>query len=388
MNREWIRKAGIQSLVKDLVAENSVSSLSNVSASKKVADWLESIGFEIEWVDYQDPLGVPKANIVAVRRPLHATLDIGGVGYLAHTDVVPVDDWNTGFNGPLEAVERNGRLYGRGTCDMKGSLCCAILAASQIEQASQQRPLFMVVTADEEVGMHGAQHVDQRSKLWKEMIQRDVVGIIGEPTEMQVVHGHKGTYGVILRANGQSAHTSTGRGINANYALIPALAPLLALRDETETSPEYRNTDYDPPTLTWNMVIKNEPLALNVTTATAEVQIFYRPMPGVDLSRIEKRLRQIQQDYGLEWIDRGEKPSWYVDSQAPWIRQMLYLTGKDQSQTVCYGTDGSVLQGLSKLVVCGPGSIEQAHRKDEWVSIDQLNQAVEVYTQAFRKWAC
>ena len=330
MNREWIRKAGIQSLVKDLVAENSVSSLSNVSASKKVADWLESIGFEIEWVEYQDPLGVPKANLVAVRRPLHATLDIGGVGYLAHTDVVPVDDWNTGFNGPFEAVERNGRLYGRGTCDMKGSLCCAILAASQIEQASQQRPLFMVVTADEEVGMLGAQHVDQRSKLWKEMIQRDVVGIIGEPTEMQVVHGHKGTYGVILRANGQSAHTSTGRGINANYALIPALAPLLELRDETERLDEYRNTDYDPPTLTWNMVIKNEPLALNVTTATAEVQIFYRPMPGVDLSRIEKRLRQIQQDYGLEWIDRGEKPSWYVDSQAPWIRQMLYLTGQDQ----------------------------------------------------------
>ena len=388
MNREWIGKAGIQSLVKDLVAENSVSSLSNVSASKKVADWLESIGFEIEWVEYQDSLGVPKANIVAVRRPLHATLDKGGAGYLAHTDVVPVDDWNTGFNGPFEAVERNGRLYGRGTCDMKGSLCCAILAASQIEQASQKRPLFMVVTADEEVGMHGAQHVDKRSKLWKEMIQRDVVGIIGEPTEMQVVHGHKGTYGVILRANGQSAHTSTGRGINANYAFIPALAPLLALRDETETSPEYRNSDYDPPTLTWNMVIKNEPLALNVTTATAEVQIFYRPMPGLDLSRIENRLRQIQQDYGLDWIDRGEKPSWYVDPQAPWIRQMLDFTGQDQSQTVCYGTDGSVLQGLSKLVVCGPGSIEQAHRKDEWVSIDQLNKAIDVYTQAFRKWAC
>jgi acetylornithine deacetylase len=136
------------------------------------------------------------------------------------------------------------------------------------------------------------------------------------------------------------------------------------------------------------MVIKNEPLALNVTTATAEVQIFYRPMPGLDLSRIENRLRQIQQDYGLEWIDRGEKPSWYVDPQAPWIRQMLNFTGQDQSQTVCYGTDGSVLQGLSKLVVCGPGSIEQAHRKDEWVSIDQLNHAVDVYTQAFRKWAC
>jgi acetylornithine deacetylase len=370
------------------VAENSVSSLSNVSASKKVADWLESIGFEIEWVEYQDSLGVPKANIVAVRRPLHATLDTGGAGYLAHTDVVPVEDWNTGFNGPFEAVERNGRLYGRGTCDMKGSLCCAILAASQIEQASQKQPLFMVVTADEEVGMHGAQNVDRRSKLWKEMIQRDVVGIIGEPTEMQVVHGHKGTYGVILRANGQSAHTSTGRGINANYALIPALAPLLALRHETETSPEYRNSDYDPPTLTWNMVIKNEPLALNVTTATAEVQIFYRPMPGLDLSRIENRLRQIQQDYGLDWIDRGEKPSWYVDPQAPWIRQMLDFTGQDQSQTVCYGTDGSVLQGLSKLVVCGPGSIEQAHRKDEWVSIDQLNKAIDVYTQAFRKWAC
>jgi acetylornithine deacetylase len=388
MNREWIGNAGIQGLIKELVAENSVSSVSNVPASQKVADWLESIGFEIEWLEYVDSSGIKKANIVAVRRALQETQAKGGAVYLAHTDVVPVDDWDTGFSGPFEAVEKHARLYGRGTCDMKGSLCCAILAASLIDRRTQTRPLFMVVTADEEVGMHGAQYVDQQSKLWREMIQRDVVGIIGEPTEMQVVHGHKGTYGVILRANGQSAHTSTGRGINANYALIPALAPLLALRDETERLDEYRNSDYDPPTLTWNMVIKNEPLALNVTTATAEVQIFYRTMPGVDLGCIEKRLRQIQQEYGLEWIDRGEKPSWYVDSQAPWIRQMLDIAGQDQSQTVSYATDGSVLQGLEKLLICGPGSIEQAHRKDEWVSIEQLHQAVKVYEQAFRKWAC
>jgi len=388
MDPTRIGKADLETLVAELVSENSVSTLSNLAITQKVANWLETLSFEIEWIEYKDQAGVSKASLVAVRNPKGTYLEKGGAAYLAHTDVVPVDDWSTGFSGPFEVVERAGKLYGRGTCDMKGSLCCAIKAVSRIDPSEQTKPIYFVITADEEIGMEGAQQVDKRSKLWNEMIHREVIGIIGEPTEMQVVHAHKGTYGVILRSTGQSAHTSTGRGINANYALIPALQKLLELKEQTETHKPFRNEQFDPPTVTLNMVIKNEPLAINVTTAIAEALIFYRTMPQVDCQEIQSQLRKIQSEHNLEWIDKGEKAHWSVDPLSPWIQELLAITGQGKSKTVSYGTDGAVLQRLSKLVVCGPGSIEQAHRKDEWVAIEQLQRAVEVYGKALRKWAC
>ncbi|MFN6137637.1 MAG: M20/M25/M40 family metallo-hydrolase, partial [Planctomycetota bacterium] len=155
-----------------------------------------------------------------------------------------------------------------------------------------------------------------------------------------------------------------------------------------EIQEQYRNQEFDPPTVTLNMVIRNEPLAINVTTSLAEAQIFFRTMPKVDTRSIEEALRKIQSNHRLEWIDKGQKAHWSVDPKSPWIEQLLAITGQTQSKTVCYGTDGAVLQRLQKLVVCGPGSIEQAHRKDEWVAIEQLQRAVDVYEQAFRKWAC
>jgi acetylornithine deacetylase len=392
MEAKRIEKAPIEDLVKQLVAENSVSTQSNLAVTQKVASWLEAIGFQTEWIPYNDAAGIAKASIVAKRdakKPRQEKgLLLGGASYLAHTDVVPVEDWHTGFSGPFEAVEKEGRLYGRGTCDMKGSLCCAIQAAAKIDPWDQTKPIYFVVTADEEIGMQGAQQVHERSQLWKEMIDLDVAGIIGEPTEMQVVHAHKGTYGVLLRSTGLSAHTSTGKGKNANEALIPALPELLELKMLTENQAQYQDTQFDPPTLTLNMVIKNEPLAINVTTAIAEVHLFFRTMPRVDNQTLVKNLRQIQSKHQLQWIDKGEKLSWSVSPDSPWVRELLEITGQTKSTTVCYGTDASVLQKLRRLVVCGPGSIEQAHRKDEWISIEQLRKATEVYAQAFRKWAC
>ena len=191
MEAKRIEKAPIEDLVKQLVAENSVSTQSNLAVTQKVASWLEAIGFQTEWIPYNDAAGIAKASIVAKRdakKPRQEKgLLLGGASYLAHTDVVPVEDWHTGFSGPFEAVEKEGRLYGRGTCDMKGSLCCAIQAAAKIDPSDQTKPIYFVVTADEEIGMQGAQQVHERSQLWKEMIDLDVAGIIGEPTEMVAV---------------------------------------------------------------------------------------------------------------------------------------------------------------------------------------------------------
>lgn len=362
---------------------DSVSHKSN----EKIADWvsqqLEAMGFRVERHAFRDDHGETKVSLVAKRgdRP-------GGVVYSAHTDVVPADDWKTGFNGAFDPQVRDGKLYGRGSCDMKGSLACALVAAKRIAATDQRSSIYFIVTADEEIGMQGAKQVASDSQLFREMVENDTVGIIGEPTELEVVHGHKGGVGFVLQARGISAHTSTGRGINANHQLIPALASMLELHQETERNPEYRNPDFDPPTLSWNMVLYNEPNAVNITPSIAELRVFFRTMPQVVVDPLVARVREIALEHGLTVLERGTTEPWGVDQDAHWIREMLEIVGKQRSRTVCYATDASALKELKKLLICGPGSIEQAHRNDEWIDLEALRSGVDVYERAFRHWAC
>ena len=111
-------------------------------------------------------------------------------------------------------------------------------------------------------------------------------------------------------------------------------------------------------------------------------------MPGVDHHPLEIAVRRIAADHGLELIGKDGVSPWGVSPSSEWVQTMLRLTGETASQTVCYATDGGVLQRLRRLLVCGPGSIEQAHRKDEWIALDQLHRGVELYERAFREWAC
>lgn len=376
-----IQKATVEALTSQLVGYDSVSCRSNEAVSAFVAESLESLGFAVEWHRYTDDEGIGKASLVAKRGS-----GTGGVAYLAHTDVVPADDWFTGFSSPFQVAEKDHRLYGRGTCDMKGSLAAALKAVSVISETNQKRPIYFVVTSDEEVGMNGARLVERESGLFQEMVDQDVVGIVGEPTELRVVHAHKGATRIVLRSQGVSAHTSTGEGRNANYQLIPALNPLLELCRLSETDPQYRSGAFSPPTLSWNMVVLNEPLAVNVTTSLAEVQVFLRTMPGVRHEPLIASMQVIAAEHGLEFIAKEGVAPWSVDPCGPWILRMLEIVEKDHSESVCFATDAGVLQRLNKLMICGPGSIEQAHRNNEWIAIEQLHQGVKVYEQAFRYW--
>jgi acetylornithine deacetylase len=364
-------------LVTKLVRFPSVSDESNEDVSQAVADELFRIGFEVEWLSYRDREGKTKVSLVAKRGA-----GIGGVAYLAHTDVVPAEDWSLDFCGPFEPVLRDGKLYGRGTCDMKGSLACALTAAEQIPVVNGS-PLYFVVTSDEEVGMHGARLVNKRSKLFEEMVTANTIGIVGEPTQLEVVHAHKGGLRFHVLAKGKSAHTSTPDGVNANYALIPALEPLLQLRNETESAAPFQNAMFDPPTLSWNMTITNEPEAVNVTTSLAQLNNFLRLMPGVDVEPILARVQQICDRHQLQLARSDRVEPWSVSPDSAWIQQMLGLVGRSKSQSVCYATDAGVLQRLRSMMICGPGDIQQAHRSDEWISLEQLKLGVETYAKAF-----
>ncbi len=370
-------------LAKDMVTFPSVSDVSNSAVSQFVADRLASLHFEIEWLSYVDGKGQDKVSIVAKRGE-----GKGGVAYLAHTDVVPAEDWSVNFCGPFEPKEKDNRLYGRGACDMKGSLACALQAVGSVSLIDQTQPIYFVVTSDEEVGMHGAQLVNAKSIFFQEMVADNTVGIVGEPTRLGVNHTHKGVQRLAVRARGRSAHTSTNQGVNANYQLIPALSELLSIREESESNSNYRNKVFDPPTLSWNMTITNEPEAVNVTTSLAQVNIFLRTMPGVDHRPLLAAVQCLCDKHQLEMdVQEGVEP-WQVSSNSVWVQEMLSLVGMTESHSVCFATDAGILQRLKRMLICGPGDIEQAHRSDEWISFDQLKRGVDIFRKAFQYWAC
>ena len=185
----------------------------------------------------------------------------------------------------------------------------------------------------------------------------------------------------------EGRYTSTNEGINANYQLIPALQELLLIRNESETNAKYRNKMFDPPTLSLNMTISNEPEAVNVTPSLAQVNLFLRSMPGVDHQPLLTAIAQLSQKHGLEFEMRDGVEPWSVSPDSPWVQEMLKIVERSQSYSVCFATDAGILQRLEKLLVCGPGDIQQAHRSDEWIALDQLRLGVAAYEQAFRHWA-
>ncbi len=366
----------------ELVSVNSISQRSNERISRIVAGHLERLGFDVEWLSYKDEQGELKVNLVAKRGSGQ-----GGVAYLSHTDVVPADDWAPDFCGPFSPVVRDGKLYGRGSCDMKGSLACALAAAERISVHDQSAPIYIVCSADEELGTVGARQIDRESKYFQDMVAQNVLGIVGEPTLMEVVHAHKGGVGLTISAHGISAHSSTTQGVNANYQLIPILPLLLEIQKQCETDPSLHCSLFHPPTLSWNTILKNTPEAINITPSLAQACVFFRVMPGVDYQRLIDRLQKESERLGLDFHLVDKTPPMIVPPDAPAVRFMLKQCGKSIPQTVCYSTDGGILQRIKQMVVCGPGSIEQAHRNDEWIALDQLERGTSLYERTFREWA-
>ena len=174
----------------DLVAFESPSAVSNVPVSDYVQDALKKLAFETERLEYNDAGGVRKCSIIGKKGEGR-----GGLAYFGHTDVVPAENWFSNEHGPFTPIVQDGRLYGRGSCDMKGSVATMLAAAARFSASELKHPIYITCTADEEVGYHGAKDVAARSVLFREMVDGHSRGIIGEPTRLEVVHAHKGTYG-------------------------------------------------------------------------------------------------------------------------------------------------------------------------------------------------
>ncbi|MEQ9408487.1 MAG: M20 family metallopeptidase [Fuerstiella sp.] len=369
-------------LLKELIPFPSVSSTSNTEVSQWVEHQLKILGCQTEWLEYQDENGVRKACVAGRKGP-----DTGrGLAYFCHTDVVPVDSWSFAGSGPWSPCQTDDRLYGRGSCDMKGSLACMLAAVASLEAESLKEPVYIFCTADEEIGLKGAGRVVADSAMYREVVSRQSRAVVGEPTLLEVVHAHKGGRAMKITSIGRAAHSSTGRGINANFAMIPFLADVRQLCLDIEDDPAWQDDRYTPPTINLNLGINDHSPAMNITAAKSICTIYFRTMPGINADALAERIHESAKRHGLQLETIFATEPLFTDPDSSYVRELLAITGTPASRTVPYGTDGSCFQEIRDIVVLGPGDIRQAHTDDEWIALDQLERGTDLYTTLIRRW--
>lgn len=374
-----------------LIGLESISHQSNRLVSKYLEMKLTKFGFLVEEVRYRDPAGVLKVNLVGRKGnvpPPDSADGARGLAYFGHSDVVPVTSWFSSEFGPFQPTVINERLYGRGSCDMKGSLACFLAAARKFDWHQFHQPLYFVCTADEEVGFQGIRQVVAHSQYFREMVARRVPALIGEPTNLDVVHAHKGSLRLIATARGTAVHSSTGIQTNSNLALIPFAQEMLAICRETETDARWQNPEFTPATLTWNIGLRDNASALNITASESVCTVYARPMPGIDLKPLLDRVSAAASRNQLELqIIHACGPFW-VEPNSQFVQTACQLANRPASRSVSYATDGGLLDELQDKIICGPGGVEQAHTHDEWISLEQLERGTELYQKMIQHWCC
>jgi acetylornithine deacetylase len=269
---------------------------------------------------------------------------------------------------------------------MKGSLACMLSAVDSIGDAQLSRPLYVVCTADEEVGLQGARDLAARSEMYREIVDNQCRAIIGEPTLLEVVHAHKGGRAMKITAKGRAAHSSTNKGRNANMDMIPFLAELRELCLKAEADPDWQDQRFDPPTISMNIGVNDFSYALNITPPQSVCTSYFRVMPDQQADSLVQQIRELADRYSLTFEVLFSGEALYTDPDSDFIRDLLQLTDTSQSHTVAYGTDGSCFTEINRIAVLGPGDIRQAHTDDEWITLEQLQRGTDVYRRLIARW--
>ncbi len=369
----------VLSLLKELVSTNSENP---PGYEKEVADVLidhmTAHGFSFEMVGPEE-----RPNVVFYTHP-------GKTGKLVlhgHMDTVPTGPLDSWSYAPFGAEVVSGRLYGRGSCDMKGPVAAMAEAMILYKEAGHQEPLVMLTTSDEESGCSGAERVVESG-----LLQGVPFGICGEPTSLNVLVGEKGMFWSKLIAEGKSAHGSRPEeGINAINLCLEALRVLI-----TEPYSFEPNELLGKPTLNLGMI--NGGIKINVVPAYCEALLDMRIVKGQSPEKLLITMNERLSSAGLGETTRVDyvhgKPAVVTPRDSEIVNISLdvveSVTGHRCIPTAAtYGTDCSVLQPKGGIinVICGPGSIEQAHQPDEFISLEELYKSVDVYMGIARHFA-
>ncbi len=354
-----------------LIGFNTISDRPNLDLIEYVATCLAQCGVESVILP-GDEAG--KANLFATIGPD----DRPGVILSGHTDTVPAgpDEWHS---DPFVATIRNQRLYGRGSTDMKGFLAAVLAAIPRFQAADLCYPIHIAFSHDEEVGclgVHGLiEHIQDRRPL-------PLACLVGEPTGMTPVWGHKGKQAICVTITGRAGHSSAATGMNSIEAAAAVISLIGEMRDEYSHPDDQR---FDPPCTTMQVGVITGGEALNICPARCQFSFELRTLPGQDgrqiVAAIEKRAAALvsKQGFGLTFTPLASMPALAVDdNHQAW--QRLYsladcsgVEGSMEGGYVSFGTEAGFFQeaAIPSLVI-GPGRIDQAHQPDEYIALDQL----------------
>ncbi|MES9828123.1 MAG: acetylornithine deacetylase [Candidatus Thiodiazotropha sp.] len=379
-----MKRMTLQGTLSRLINAASVSSvnpawdMSNREVIEHLESWFDALGFRTEVLTIP---GYPdKFNLIASAGQGDEGLVLSG-----HTDTVPFDEakWHS---DPLKLQERDGRFYGMGSADMKGFFAVIIEAIREVPLQQLKQPLVIIATADEESTMCGAKSLaDLHRRLGRH-------AIIGEPTDMKPVRLHKGISMESIRINGKSGHSSDpSLGVNALDAMYQALGEVIQWRSELQQ--RYQNQAFKVAFPTINLGHIHGGDNPNRICGQCELQFDLRPLPGMSLDNLRGELRQRlskhlhDDDLNLELTPIFDGiPAMETPREAAIVQAVEQLTGTE-SGAVAFATEGPFFNSMGmQTVICGPGSIEQAHQPDEYLPLKHIQPAINLIQSLIRQF--
>ncbi|WP_046383795.1 acetylornithine deacetylase [Pseudomonas veronii] len=363
-----------RALLQTLVGFDTTSRESNLQLIAFVRDYLASHGVASELI-YNEAR--TKANLFASIGPV----EVPGIVLSGHTDVVPVDGqpWSV---PPFELTERDGRLFGRGTADMKGYIACVLALVPALVAATLRRPVHIALSYDEEVGCLGVR------SLLSVLAQRPVkpmLCIIGEPTELKPVLGHKGKLAMRCDVHGAACHSAYApHGVNAIEHAAELIGELGRIGQRLRDKQDAR---FDPPFSTVQTGVIGGGKALNIVPADCRFDFEVRALPGQAPQTVADELRAyaeqqvlprmqaVSAQSAIRFTELSAYPGLMTDQQSEAAELIAAFCGSRAFGTVAFGTEGGLFDAVGiPTVVCGPGSMDQGHKPDEFVSVAQLAQ--------------
>ena len=364
-------------ILSDLIKFQTVSGTSNIELIEYCEKKLNALGAE-SFKTFDDKK--LRANLFSTINGKQK-LNGGGIILSGHTDVVPAStkDWTS---NPYVASHRDGKVFGRGSCDMKGFIACTLALAPYFASENLKKPIHLSYTYDEETACQGA------PVMLKELKKRKIncsICIVGEPTNMKAIQAHKGCYEYSTHFYGLAGHGSApDKGVNAVEYATKFINKLIELREELKKR-EPKNSIFTPPYTTLQIGRIKGGIARNVIADQCTVDWELRPVVFEDGKFVNQKmdsyvkdvlLPEMRKTYSESNIKKevvGEIVGFNKEEKSEAVNLICNLTGDNSRDVVSFGTEAGLFQELGiSTVVCGPGSIEQAHKTDEYVSFDEL----------------
>jgi acetylornithine deacetylase len=362
-------------LLKDLISFDTTSYKSNLDLITYITKYLDS--YKIKSNLIHDSTG-KKANLYAT---IGSNKD-DGIMLSGHTDVVPADNRNW-TSDPFSLTEKNNKLYGRGTADMKSFIALVLSRVPKIVNANLSKSIHLAFSYDEEVGCIG---VHRLIDMLKKNTFKPTLCIVGEPTNMEVVIGHKGKCGHEVKINGLACHSGQAPlGVNAiNYAakLISYISNIAD--DKSKTGPfDY---EYEIPYTTLHTGVISGGTAINIVPDSCTFEFEIRHIAEENPKELVQEIKAYSKEFlvpemhkiskktGINFEEKVSYPGLSIDKNSELVKLIKELLNEDKHKKVIFGTEGGLFQEKLNIpsVVCGPGNIDQAHKANEYISIEQI----------------